>query len=245
MTLLSLLVSSPSFAQEGTWSFSGSVGYSYRSLSDVNNDLRRDVDGYNSVGHRLPGFPSISPAFVFTGKIGYRFERDFSGSVSVLHGSRNVRTSYKNVEHSLSLERTVGSTTAMFGIAQHFPAGPSADVFIEVQLGMLFARATSSIDWVRTYKLTDSSLTYVTEVQDDTRGTFKKSKLVVAAAFGGTLTPVSPFILRGEVTYRFAKIGKIDGTIMKFGQTQDQTTSIDFDFSGFTFTVGLGIELNR
>ncbi len=240
-----LLIPSTARAQEGTWTFSGSAGYAYISLSDVKADMRRDVDIYNSTGHQLPPFPSVSPALAIAGKVDYRFERDFSASLSLFHASRRVESSYENAEHSLALVRDVGSTAALLGIAQHFPAGPAGDLYIEGQLGMLFAKATSSIDWIRTYKMTDSSLTYVTEVQDDTRGTFRKSKLIFTIACGGTLAVVSPFIVRAEAVYRFAQIGKIDGTTTKFGLNQDQTTSINFDYSGFAVTIGIGIELNR
>ena len=233
-------------AQEGSWTVSAGGGYAYVFLGQVKGDMDRDVKGYNAVGLLLPPFPSPSSAFALSGKATYRFDREYSWSISLGAVKRTVGTSWEDGTYALSLDRTIGSTTALLGLAYHFPADLGGDLYAEVQLGYLFAKATSSANWTKTTKVADSTGAYVLvkETLDDTRGTFTKSKLIVAAAVGGTLRISGPFFLRGEAVYRFGQMGKIDGSKTQFGQTVDQTTSIEFDFSALVVSVSIGIEFD-
>lgn len=234
-------------AQEGTWSFSAGGGYAYIFLADVKSDMDRDVKGYNDSGLLLPPFPSPSPAFTYGGKADYRFDRDYSFSFSLGIAKRTVGTSWHDGTYSISLSRTIGSTTALLGLAYHLPTGFDEDLYAEVQLGYLYAKATSAADWDKSTKVvTDTTGNYIIvhETLDDTRATFSKSKLIVGATIGGTLHVSGPFFIRGEVAYRFGQIGKIDGQKTQFGQTVDQTTSIEFDLSGVMLTASVGIEFD-
>ena len=233
-------------AQEGTWTVSAGGGYAYIFLDAVKGDMDRDVRGYNNAGLLLPPFPSPSSTLALEGKATYRFDREFSWSFTLNSSSRTVGTSWEDGTYALSLERTLSSVTAMLGLGYHLPTGYDQDVYLEVQLGYLFAKATSSADWTKSTKVADSTGMYVTvmETLDDTRAKFTKSKLIVAAALGGTLRISGPLFIRGEALYRFGQIGTIDGTKTQFGQSVPQTTSIEFDFSGIFLTAGLGIEFD-
>ncbi len=230
-------------AQEGSWTLSGGAGYALISLSAVKGDMERDVRIYNENGHELPPFPSPSPGVAFTANATYRFDREYSISLNACHDTRTVESSWSSPEVALSLKRRIKSTVVSAGLLYHFPSATDSDLFAEVEIGILFARATSYALWTHTEKLSDSSLTYVTLVLDDTRGVFEKSKLIVSAGMGGSIRLLGPLFLRGKMLYRFGQIGKIDGSVTKFGQTVDQTTSVDFNFSGFLFLASVGIEL--
>ena len=229
-------------AQEGSWTLSGGAGYALISLTAVKSDMERDVRIYNEAGHELPAFPSPGPGVALTATAAYRFGREYSVALNAYHDTRTVETSWANPEDALSLKRRLKASVISTGLLYHFPSDADSDIFAEVEIGMLFARATSYALWTHTEKLSDTSLTVVTEVVDDTRGVFEKSKLIVSAALGGSIRLLGPVFLRGKMLYRLGQIGKIDGSITKFGQTVDQTTSVDFNFSGLLILASVGIE---
>lgn len=229
-------------AQEGTWTLSGGLGYALINLSAVRGDMERDVRIYNSVGHQLPPFPSPASALALNARGSYRFDREYSVSLNAYYDGRTVETSWSDTEDALSLKRRIKATVISGGLTYHFPSVVDTDLYAELQLGMLFARATSYALWTHTEKMSDSTLTLVTETVDDTRGVFEKSKLIVSASLGGSVRLFGPFILRGELLYRLGQIGTIDGTVTKFGQTVEQTTSVDFNFSGLMVLASIGFE---
>lgn len=240
--LLTLLVtvSVAGLAQEGTWTLSGGAGYALISLGAVKADMDRDVQTYNEVGYGLPFFPSPSPGIALTASASYRFDRDYSFSLNAHHDTRTVETSWANHEDDISLKRRIKATVVSGGIAYHFPGTSDIDLFVEVEVGILFARATSYAYWVHTEKLFDST---TTEILGDTKGVFEKSKMVASVGVGGSIRVFGPMIVRGTLLYRVGQIGKIEGTLTKFGQTAEQTSSIEFNYSGIMILGSIGIEL--
>ncbi len=229
--------------QEGSWSFSAVGGYAYLDLESVDGDNASDVEGYRLRTYDLPDFPSLRSAFVLGGKITYRFERDYSFSLTVYESSRQVASAFSRPEDSLALTRSVGSTAFLVGIAQHFePVQDVFDWYAELHIGILAARAGSTAYQTRTKK-SESDPTPITEVTDDTRGEYRKSKLIVGAGLGSSLSVVGPFFLKVDLMYRFAKIGKMETDLSTLTGKRPHTTSIDFNYSGFFVLVGLGVEL--
>ncbi len=228
-------------AQEGTWTLSGGAGYALISLAAVKGDMDRDVQTYNEVGYGLPFFPSPSPGLALTASVSYRFDRDYSFSLNAHHDTRTVETAWANHEDDISLKRRIKATVISGGIAYHFPGTSETDLFVEVEVGILFARATSYAYWIHTEKLFDST---TTEILGDTKGVFEKSKLVASLGAGGSIRVFGPMVIRGMALYRVGQIGKINGTLTKFGQTAEQTSSIEFNFSGLMILGSIGIELN-
>lgn len=241
-SLLALLaiVSDAGWAQEGTWTVSGGAGYALIGLSAVKGDMDRDVQTYNEAGYGLPSFPSPSPGIAFTASASYRFDRDYSFSLNAHHDTRTVETSWANHEDDISLKRRIKATVISGGIAYHFPGTSETDLFVEVEVGLLFARATSYAYWVHSEKLFDST---TTEVLGDTKGVFEKSKMIASIGVGGSIRVFGPLFVRGTMLYRVGQIGKIEGTLTKFGQTAPQTSSIEFNFSGIMILGSIGIEL--
>ncbi|MEX1138129.1 MAG: hypothetical protein WEB33_04000 [Bacteroidota bacterium] len=228
-------------AQEGTWTLSAGAGYAIISLGAVKADMERDVGTYNEAGFGLPPFPSPSPGIALTAAASYRFDRDYSFSINAHHDTRTVETSWSNQEDDISLKRRIKATVVSAGVVHHFPGTLDTDIFVEVEVGILFARATSYAYWTHTEKLFDSTST---EVLGDTRGVFERSKMIASVGAGGSVRLFGPMFLRGKLLYRVGQLGKIDGSITKFGQTMDQTTTIEFNFSGFLILASIGIELS-
>ncbi|MEP0821270.1 MAG: hypothetical protein HRF44_00345 [Ignavibacterium sp.] len=229
-------------AQEGGWTVSAGAGYALISFSAIKEDMERDVRIYNENGYEIPPFPSPSPAPAFAAKASYRFDRDYSVSISFHHDERTVATSWVHPERMLSLERSLRAMVIAGGLAYHFPAGSDHDLYAEVEIGMILTRATSSAYRTQTEKLSDTSLTTITIVHDDTRGVYRKSKLTAIATLGGVHPLIGPVVLRWEALYRLGQVGIITGRVTTFGQTNDQDSSVPFDYSGIMVLVSIGVQ---
>lgn len=244
--LFVLLFVPPALAsgQEGSWSVSALAGVAYLDLQNADDDNRSDVEGYRRQYLDLPYFPSLRTAFAYGGKVSYRFERDYSVSLMVHESERRVSSVFSRPEDSLALTRSVGSTTLLVGIAQHFePVQDFLDWYAELHLGFIFARAASTAYQTHTYKRSESDPTPITEVTDDTRGEYHKTKLIAGAGLGGTFYVASPFVIKAELTYRFAKIGKMETELQTLYGPRHHETNVVFDYSGFLFFLGVGVEL--
>lgn len=227
-------------SQEGTWMFSGSVGTATFALQQVNDDLENDVQGWNTAGIPISPFPPLKSALLASGTVSFRYDRDFDVSLSVIYASKQVETSYKDADQLLLLKRSVGSTDLMMGLAYHPPpAIYFVDWYFEVNVGYIFARAGSDAFGTKT-KQTDSTQTVTTL---DTQGSFRKTKLIAAGGVGANVKILESVAIKLQAKYRVATLGKLDGDVTRLGDTQPQTTSIEFDYSGFLFSLGVGIEL--
>lgn len=229
-------------AQEGRWTVTAGVGYALINFSAIKEDMERDVRIYNENGYEIPPFPSPSPAPALSAKATYRFDRDYSVSMSFHHDQRTVATSWTHPERMLSLERSLRATVIAGGVAYHFPTGSDHDLYAEVEIGMILTRATSSAYRTQTEKLSDSSLTTITIVHDDTKGLYRKSKMTAIAAFGGVLPLFGPVVFRWEALYRLGQVGIITGRVTTFGQTNDQDSSVPFDYSGLMVLASIGVQ---
>lgn len=226
--------------QEGTWSISGSAGGTFLNLKDVDNDNTSDVEIYNRVGIPLPPFPAFDRAWFFSGRISYRYARDFGLSLLVTYFDKRISTKYDTPEEILSLARSVGSTDAMLAFAYYPPVRPYfLDWYTELLIGFTFARA-----WAEAYGATFPKIDGVPTVQvnTDTKGVYNKSKIAVGIGLGASARLVGSLILRADAAYKFAQLGKIDGEVTRFGVTASETTTPEFNFSAIFVSAGLGVE---
>ena len=242
--LFSLLILTSAFplsAQEGTWTLSGSTGIVVLTLKDVEGDNRRDVELWNLL-EKIPigNFQPLDYAMGYAASGSYRFDRDIALTFSVTNFRKEVATSYRGSEASLEMRRTVGTTDFKLGLAYYLPRSfQDIESYFLVELGSMMTRATADAFGTRTAKNADSTLTLITY---DSQGVYEKTKLVVTAGFGATSRLFSNVFMKLEGIYKFAKIGKIDGTLTSFGAPVPHTTSIDFDYSCFFITLGFGME---
>jgi hypothetical protein len=228
------------FAQEGTFSLNLSVGLAHLQLDQVDEDNQRDVEGWNHQGVFIDPFPSIKNAFMLSLKGVYRYDRDVAFSLAISDGSREVSTSYTRPEQTLTLIRSVGFTHVTLGVLYHFPLFYGrAEGYVGGDVGVLKARAQAEAYGSRMVKIIDSTQTFVTA---DTKGTYRASKTVADVTLGATVRLFEPVFLRTEAQYTVGKVGKMDGRVTRMGTERDETTSIEFNYSGFLFTLGVGVQ---
>ena len=227
-------------AQEGTWSVTASAGYGKFNFEEVDDDNRSDVEGWNRIGLAVEQFESLTTSPVFSGSAAYRFSREFNVSLSGRFFSKAVTASFNGTQEILLLKRSVSSTDLSLGMAYYPPAQLA---FIQwsagVSIGYMFARAGAEAFGTRSEKV-GTDLTTTTTI--DTKADFRKSKIVVAASLGAEASLFKGLLFTIEGCYRFAPLGKLDGDVTRFGATRSETTSIEFDYSGFVLSAGLGVE---
>ncbi len=230
----------PLRAQEGTWSVSASTGIVVLTLKDVEGDNRRDVElWYLNENIPIGNFQPLDYALGFAASGSYRFDRDIALTFGVTTFRKEVATSYHGSEASLEMRRVVGTTDFKFGLAYYLPRSfQDIESYFLVELGSMRTRATADAFGTRTEKNADSTITLITY---DSQGVYEKTKLVVTAGFGATSRLFSNVFMKLEGIYKFAKIGKIDGTLTSFGAPVPHTTSIDFDYSSFFISLGFGM----
>lgn len=226
-------------AQEGTWSLSVFGGISAPSLAHVNETLDKTILDWNA---RLIPIGSIgrfssAPLFGFRGS--YRYDRDISASLSGSYSAQSLNASYRDTAVYLNLDRSVQTIDVMLGLAYHLPPLLfDMEVAIVVDVGLLFAQAEAV-----SYNTHDekSGATTVTVVDYDSDAVYRKTKLIATAGAVWTWGIFQPFFLKAEGLYRFGNVGKMDGEIRRLQGSAQEETITDFDFSGFSATVGIGI----
>lgn len=240
LVLSATILLSASHAQEGTWSVSGAAGIGVLSMGTVNDLLDRTVLLWNEFEFVPIGrFEHFSTTPLFSGRVLYRYERDYAISLSLQHFNKTVRNNYHDAVTSVTLERSIGSTDIVAGVTYFTP--PLffvVEPFISLEGGMIFSRASAKTYATRTRKVEDSTETLVFY---DTKARYKKSKLILVATVGATMSLNDWAFVRIDGTYKFAKVGKLDGTIERIYATFEEQTTVDFDFSLFSINVGFGV----
>ncbi len=227
-------------AQERTFTLSLSAGLAHMSLDQVDQDNQSDVEGWNRQGIFIGSFPSLKNAFMLSAKGSYRYDRDVAFSFSFSDASREVSTLYNTPEQTLKLVRSVGFTDATFGVVYHFPLYYDlAESYAGAEVGLMWARAHAEAYGTRTLKIVDSTETFPTL---DTKGTYNATKTMVNALVGMHVRVFESLFLSAELKYKVGKVGKMDGHVTRIGSEGDETTSIEFDYSGLLITLGLGVK---
>jgi len=105
-------------------------------------------------------------------------------------------------------------------------------------VGLLFARARAVSFYSREEKLGAGTMT---TVYFDSDALYKKTKLIANAGLVWTWKVFDPIFVKAEGQYRFRNVGKMNGEIRRLQGTIQEETITDFDFSGFSAMVGVGI----
>jgi hypothetical protein len=228
-------------SQYRKWSITGSVGYAVLNLDAVDNKNESDVEGWGRQGYPVGPFASVKrPLFYSTG-VGYRVDREFGISLTASYWSRTVSTSYNDPYSSLLLDRGVASTDIVLGIAYYPSAQPFLlEWYIQANLGLAVARATGKAVGFQTEK-TSGVTTTIQFV--DTDGILKKTRTSAGLSLGANVPLFHGISLNAEAGYRFAQMGSMEGTVTRFGETTAETTTMEFNYSGFLLTVGIRLVL--
>ena len=219
------------------WSVGAAVGYNQLNLDAVDEKNQLDVEGWARQGLLLGQLGSVKRSPLYSLCVSYRYDRDFGVSLNGSYWTKTVTSSYNGPDATLQLERGVGSTDVVVGISYYPSSHPYfLEWYIETNLGVSLARATAKAVGTQMVK-NGPVMTPVTFV--DTDATYKKSKAVIGVLVGADMPLIGKLSLKGEAGYRFAQFGTMDGDVTQMGQHSVQTSTIEFDYSGFQVSAGL------
>ncbi len=224
-------------------------GYLLPRMSEVNDQIDRQI----GVWRELLGAPIASPGNIdghhfFGAKAQYHLHDDYFLTLEASRYQEKIATEYfkpgvSPLERFL-FERKVETIDLAVNLNYYFDYDDASPLskYISFGAGLLFAKANSV---TQSSILIDSS-TGASLLPVDTRGEFSGNSISANLAGGLELRVAGSVSLWGEAGYRYAKLGEMDGNIRTINDQQAAafTTSSSFDFSGFYFHAGLGIELS-
>lgn len=231
----------PLHGQYRKWSVGASLGYNQLNLDAVDDKNQRDVVGWSGEGLLLGQFSSVKRSPFYSANVGYRYDREFGVSLTGSYWTKTVSSSYNGPDATLQLDRGVGSTDVMLGISYYPSARPFFfEWYVQTSLGLSIAHATARTFGTLMAK-NGPVLVPVTFVDSD--GTYTKSKASVGILVGADAPLTGNLFLKAEVGYRLAQFGAIDGDVTQMGVHSVQTSTIEFDYSGFQLSAGLRFQL--
>ena len=235
------VVQQSALGQDRIFSITGSAGYGLLSLGVVDAKNASDVEGWGNLGIPLNGFASVKQSPFFSGRMTYRYTRDFAVSMYGSYFSKTVSSSYDGPDAVLQLDRSVGATDLSLGVAYYPAAQPYFfQWYLQVNLGVILARATAKA--VGTQATKPGGVVVVVPLVDS-EGKYKMAKTSAAFFVGADMPLFRAVFLKGEAGYRVARVGELDGDITRFGVQSNEPSTTVFDFSGILVSVGVGIEI--
>lgn len=236
-----ILCTSTLCAQSHRWSITGSAGISLLSLGTVDDDNAADADGWARQGYPISRFPSLKQPLLYSAQLSYRHDREFGVSLIALYSSKTVRASYHSYDADLDLSRGIGSTDIILGVVYYPAARPYfLEWYVQATFGLTFGHATANATGVRYVKVAGVP---TPQPLIETDAAFSKTKTSVGAGVGVDIPIVPGVAIRTETLYRFAQFGTMNGTVTRFGEQSDETTTIEFNYSGFLISAGIRVEL--
>jgi hypothetical protein len=229
------------FSQYRKLSVTACAGYSTLNLGGVDEKNQSDVVGWAAQGIPVSQFASLKRSPFYSAGVSYRFEREFALSLSWSYWRKTVSSSYDGPDAKLRLDRGVGATDIVLGIAYYPGAQPYfLEWYFRANAGLEFARATATAVGSR-----HVILGAVTPFDPfiETNGLYTKTYANAGIAVGADVPLFRGAFLRAEATYRFANVGAMDGEITSFGERTVETSSIGFNFSGLLLGAGIKFEL--
>ena len=228
-------------SQYRKWSLMAAVGYNRLNLDAVDEKNQADVDGWGNQGIPVGTFASVRRSPFYSAGVSYRYNREFAISLTASYWSKTVSSSYDGPDAELHLDRGVGSTDVVLGIAYYPSVRPYfLEWYIQTNLGLAMARASARAVGSRMQK--DGSV-LIPVLFVDTEGTSAKSKMSAGLSMGADIRLFSGFSLTMAAGYRFAQLGILESDITRFGQHSKEPTTIEFDYSGVLASAGLLFEL--
>ncbi len=226
-------------AQEGAWTVSFFGGISAPSLKEVNETLDKTIRDWNVI-QAIPirSIDHFSAAPLFGINTSYRYDRDMAVSFSASYAKQKLNAVYKDSTVFLNLDRSAQTIDFMVGLMYFFPLLYDMEVAIVLDVGLLMAEARAG-----TYNTLEekSGETTVTVVHYDSEAVYRKSKLIVDTGGTWTWNAYSTFFVKAQVLYRLGNMGQMEGEIRRLQGNIQEPSFANFDFSGFTATLGIGL----
>lgn len=243
IVLLLGVVSSPRMlhSQYRKWSVTASIGHNRLNLDAVDENNQADAEGWGNQGFPVGQFASLKRSTFYSAGASYRHDREFAVSLTASYWSKTVSSSYDGPGTTLQLDRGVGSTDFVLGIAYYPSARPYfLEWYIQTSLGLAIAHATARAVGSRMQK---DGPVLIPVLFVDTDATYAKSKLSAGLSMGADIRMFGGLSLTMAAGYRLAQLGMLEGDITRFGQHTKQPTTIAFDYSGLLASAGLKFEL--
>lgn len=210
-------------------------------MDEVNHTLENTVRFWNTVEFIPIGpFTKISTAPSAAVRASYRYDRDMAVSLSLVLLATSVRNSYRDPSVILEMERSLGAFDLLLGFSYFFPLARRLEAQLFVDAGALIARADAVTFNSRVEKVGSET---ETRVYYDTVAEYRKAKVIAAAGAAVTWSGPAPFFVRADLTYRFANVGEMEGTVRRIEESFEGLSQTAFDFSSFSLTVGVGYHL--
>jgi opacity protein-like surface antigen len=236
-----ILCSSVLYAQRHPWSLTASAGISVLSLGAVDDDNAADAQGWARQGYPVSEFPSLKQPMLYSMRVSYRHDREFSVSLLALYSSKTVEAFYHSPDAELDLARGAGSADIVLGVAYYPAARPYfLEWYVQATFGVTFTHATANAVGFRNVKIAGVP---TPQPFVDTDAKFSKTKTSAGLGAGIDIPIMSRVAINVEALYRFAQVGAMNGTVTRFGERNDATTTVEFNYSGFLFSTGIRFEL--
>jgi len=199
-----------------------------------------DVDGWTRLGIPVSAFSSVKQAPYFSARMTYRPSRDFALSVYGSYSSTTVSSSYNGSEAVLQLDRGVWATDLTFGVSYYPVLQPYfMEWYLQAQAGIIFARATARAIGTQASK---PAGVIVMVPLVDSEGKYRETKTSALLFLGADIPLTDRFFLKGELGYRVAQVGEMDGNIRRFDVQSTEASATVFDFSGVLLNIGIGFQ---
>ncbi len=239
--VLVILCSSALYAQSRPWSITGSAGVSVLNFGTVDDDNAADAQGWARLGFPVSQFPSVKQALLYSVRLSYRHDREFAVSLLALYSSKTVRASYHSTDGDLDLSRGIGSTDVILGLAYYPAARPYfLEWYLQATVGLTIGHATATAAGIEYVKVAGVP---TPQPFIDTNARFSNTRTSVGAGVGTDIPLMTRVAIKAEASYRFAQFGAMSGTVTRFGEQSGETTTIEFDYSGFLLSAGIRFEL--
>lgn len=222
-------------------SISGSVGYGVLNLAAVDAKNAADVAGWTARGVPLSDFASVKQSPCFSGRVAYRYTREFAISLNASAFSKSTSASYSGSDTHLQLDRSVSATDITFGVAYYPALQPRGfQWYLQTTLGAIVARASANAVGEQASK--QGAVTVMVPLVNS-QANYTKTKTCAAFFVGADAALLGGTFLKAEGGYRIAAVGQLNADIIDFGVSGTQMSTTLFDYSGFIVSLGVGITL--
>ena len=227
--------------QDRSFSITATAGYGFLSLNAVDAKNASDVEGWGRLGIPVSTFASVKHAPYVSGRITYRSSRDFSFSIYGSYFSNTVSSNHHSQDAVLQLDRSVGATDLTLGISYYPALQPYfMEWYLQAHVGVIFARARARAVGSQASK---PAGVIIMIPLVDSEGIYRKTKTSALFFVGADLPLAHPLFFKGEVGYRVAQVGEMNGDIRRFDVQSSESSITVFDFSGILINIGVGFQL--
>ena len=244
IALFAFAIAAPAAAQR-LW-LKPFYGYLQAPMSDLNNRIEEQIRGWREVLDAPVAFPEkINGNVAYGGEIAYDFSDNYSVSLGLYYYKEESQ-----VRHDIpaaqtltrfNFERSVQLYDLFFNLRYHFfeVAYAGVNPYFGFGAGLAMGKAKSI-----TQHFVDDLQGNVTFTLTDTQGDFD-GNTTSGQIFLGVDARFSTFAsLWAEGGYQAARVGQMDGTILRPGsQASAFTSNTSFNYSGFYVRGGIGIAL--